>query len=84
MADELNKLKIRRSVIRERMNVIGGLEDISEAVIKEEKELRAEYQKLEVGNVPPRSDRKRPTSKQKRLSRMMTRKARSWPSLGKA
>ena len=48
MADELNKVKIRRSVIRERMNVIGGLEDISEAVIKEEKELRAEYQKLEV------------------------------------
>ena len=48
MADELNKLKIRRSVIRERMNVIGGLEDISEAVIKEEKELRDEYQKLEV------------------------------------
>ena len=30
------------------MNEIGGLEDISEAVIKEEKELRAEYQKLEV------------------------------------
>ena len=48
MADELNKVKIRRSVIRERMNEISGLEDISEAVIKEEKELRAEYQQLEV------------------------------------
>ena len=46
--DELNKVKIRRSEIRERMNVIGGLEDISEAVIAEEKELRSEYQKLEV------------------------------------
>ena len=46
--DELNKLEIRRSEIRQRMNQIAGLDDLSEAVIKEEKELRDEYQKLEI------------------------------------
>ena len=48
MADELNKLKIRRSEIRQRMNEISGLDDLSEDVIKEEKGLRDEYQKFEV------------------------------------
>ena len=48
MADEFNQVKIRRSEIRERMNEIAGIDDLSEAVIKEEKELRAEYQKLEI------------------------------------
>ena len=51
MADELNKLKIRRSEIRSRMLEISALEDLSDLtdeVLKEEKGLRAEYQKLEV------------------------------------
>ena len=56
MADELNKLKIRRSVIRERMNVIGGLEDLSEAVIKEEKELQRRISEIR-GSATCRRDR---------------------------
>ena len=48
MADELNKVEIRRSEIRQRMNEISGLDDLSEDVIKEEKGLRDEYQKLEI------------------------------------
>ena len=46
--DELNKLEIRRSEIRQRMNEISGLDDLSDAVIAEEKKLRSEYQQLEV------------------------------------
>ena len=46
--DELNKLEIRRSEIRQRMNEISGLDDLSEGVIAEEEKLRDEYQKLEI------------------------------------
>ena len=83
--DELNKLEIRRSEIRQRMNEISGLDDLSEGVIAEEEKLRDEISETRNPS-QGREDRRRPgrQASKRGLSRMMTRKARSWPSLGKA
>ena len=59
MADELNKLEIRRSEIRQRMNEISGLDDLSEGVIAEEE--RAQRRISETRNPSQgREDRRRP------------------------
>ena len=80
MADEFNQVKIRRSEIRERMNEIAGIDDLQKPLSKKKKSFVPNIKSLRFVNGRQRSQAKMMRNKQRKLSRILTQKAKSLPS----